>query len=57
MLPNGGVGIATVLVGLSVGSLGASSGFEASTGVDVIAEALARIVCGRPFSMAKGLGL
>ena len=57
MLPKGGVGIATVLVGLSVGSLGASSGFEASTGVDVIAEALARIVCGRPFSMAKGLGL
>ena len=55
MLSKGGVGMATVLVGLSVGKFGASPD-RFSTGVDVIVGALEPRVCVRLFSMAKGLG-
>lgn len=55
MLPRGGVGMATVLAGLPMGLFGASPD-RLSTGVDVIVGVLEPRVCGRPFSMAKGLG-
>lgn len=56
MLPKGGVGIATVLVGLPAGMFTAGTGDRPSTGVDVIASELGARGCARSFPLASGLG-